>query len=103
MAPDAARDRTASQSLERARLHALLPSSGIEVGPPEAEDKLEISPLAHAILRAGEELDSERWQRTETIRVAYLRGDWETNDLALAARLLPGLMEEDTQEADPTA
>lgn len=46
--PDSGLDRAASPALERARLHALLPTSGILLAPPEAEDKLDISPLAHA-------------------------------------------------------
>lgn len=85
------RDQTGAAALERARLRALLPGSGISVAPPEAEDKLEISPLAHALLRAGEELDAARWQRVEALRVAYLRGQWEAEAETIAPRMLPGL------------
>jgi len=90
--PDAAQERAAAYALARTRLHALLPTSGIVLGPPETEDKLEISVLAHAILRAGDELDAQRLQRAERLRVAYLRGEFEIDVTRLAARMLPGLM-----------
>ncbi len=90
--PDHPTDRGAAQAAERARLQALLPSSGIDLHPPETEDKLSISPLAHAILRAGEALDAERWDRVEVLRTSYLRGDWAADAALIAARMLPGLM-----------
>lgn len=100
---DSGRDRAASPALERARLHALLPTSGILLAPPEAEDKLDISPLAHAIVRAGDALDMERAYRVEALRAAFLRGDWDADDSLVASRLLPGLMPTDAGEADPAA
>ncbi|MCW5965810.1 MAG: hypothetical protein KIT83_17355 [Bryobacterales bacterium] len=101
--PESVRDRAASPALERARLHALLPTSGILLAPPEAEDKLDISPLAHAIMRAGDALDMESAYRVEALRAAYLRGDWEADDSLVASRLLPGLLSSATSEAQHSA
>ncbi|MCU0228954.1 MAG: hypothetical protein MUF01_15085 [Bryobacterales bacterium] len=96
-APDHAAERAAAQAAERARLQALLPSSGIHLHPPETEDKLYISPLTHTILRAGEALDSERLARVEQLRARYLQGGWEVDDFHVAARMLPGLSSGDKE------
>jgi hypothetical protein len=86
--------------LSRARLQALLPDSGIVVGPPAAEDRLEISPLAHAILRAGVEMDSVESQRVGRLHLAYMGGTWEP-DASQTARALIAATVKAQQQADP--
>ncbi len=80
--------------LSRARLEALLPESGIVVGPPEADDRLEISPLAHAILRAGVEMDGVESERVAQLRAAYVGGVWEPDTLRVASGLVASAVAE---------
>lgn len=75
-------------ALGRARLEALLPTSGIQTGPPDTEDRLDISPLAHAILRANVELDGAETERAGLLRIAYFDGSWEPDAGQIALRLL---------------
>lgn len=85
--PETAPNLVAPRSPHRTRLDALLPSSGIVLGPPESEDKLDLSSLAHAILRTDEQLQLDQAQRVERLRVAFLRDDLEVDADALASAL----------------
>lgn len=87
--------RPASTSLEGApsplRVEELLPADGISIGPPGAEDRVEISPMAHLLLQANEQLAGAEDARAERIHAEYLRGRWEPDPERLAAHLMESM------------
>jgi hypothetical protein len=86
-----------------ANLGALLPSSGLSLGPPEVEDRLELSPVAHAILRAVDQLDQMQSERVAALRAGYLGEGLELEEELLAARLLHNAFSETAAHQGETA
>lgn len=88
--------RPGSMPLEGAllplRVQELLPAEGISIGPPGAEDRLEISPMAYMLLQANDQLASAEDVRTEWVHAEYLRGRWELDPGRLATRLVESMM-----------
>lgn len=82
--PDSTPQETAPSPL---RVRELLPSESIRIGPPGAEDKVEISAMAHMLLQASEWLASAEDSRLERLRTEYLKGHWEPDPERLASRL----------------
>lgn len=92
-APGAATDPA---RLTRARLEALLPSEGLQVGPPEAEDRLVLSAATQLVLRAGQELSVMERERLSYLRQAYLDGSWQVDASALAVSMVHVMKAEST-------
>lgn len=74
------------------RVQELLPAEGISIGPPGAEDRVEISPMAYMLLQANDKLAGSEEARTEWIHAEYLRGRWEFDPGRLATRLVESMM-----------
>ncbi|MCZ2154600.1 MAG: flagellar biosynthesis anti-sigma factor FlgM [Bryobacterales bacterium] len=73
------------------RVHELLPAESIRIGPPTAEDKLEISALAQMLLEASDRLAEADEGRIERLRAGYLQGAWTPDPDRLALRLVESM------------
>ena len=73
------------------RVQELLPAEGISIGPPGAEDRVEISAMAHLLLQASDQLALAEDARVERLHAEYLRGQREPNPDRLAARLVESM------------
>lgn len=73
------------------RVQELLPVEGISIGPPGAEDRVEISAMAHMLLQASDQLAGAEDARVERIHAEYLRGHREPDPERLAARLVESM------------
>lgn len=73
------------------RVQELLPVEGISIGPPGAEDRVEISAMAHMLLQASDRLAGAEEARVERIHAEYLRGQRPPNPERLAARLVESM------------
>ena len=82
------------------RLEELLPASGISLAPPATEDRLEISPLAHAILQASQHLETLQEERIASLRLQYLRGGLEVEDRVSARSIVDALLAESAPGAE---
>lgn len=70
------------------RVEALLPTSGISIGPPSAEDRVEISPLAHALTRMNQRLAELEVDHVNALRMHYIQGSYEVEAENLARAML---------------
>jgi hypothetical protein len=86
--PGGADGTRSGRQVAGAHLDALLPTSGVTIGPPELDDKLDLSPLAHAILRAVDQLEVIQSARVGELRSGFLREGLEVDADLLAARLM---------------
>ncbi len=73
------------------RVQELLPAEGISIGPPGAEDRVEISAMAHLLLQASDQLARAEDARVERLHAEYLRGRQEPDPERLAARLVESM------------
>lgn len=82
------------------RVQELLPAEGISIGPPGAEDRVEISAMAHLLLQASEQLAQSEEARVERIHAEYLRGRREPDPDRLATRLVESMARPGGGEAE---
>lgn len=73
------------------KVQELLPASGISIGPPSAEDRVEISVFAHTLLQASRHLADGEDERVERLHAAYARGRWTPDPERMASRLVASL------------
>lgn len=73
------------------KVQELLPASGISIGPPTAEDRVEISVFAHTLLQANRHLADGEEDRVEQLHAAYARGRWMPDAERMASRLVASL------------
>ena len=73
------------------RVQELLPVEGISIGPPGAEDRVEISAMAHLLLQAMDQLARGEEARVERLHADYLRGHRGPDPEALATSIVESL------------
>jgi hypothetical protein len=76
------------------RVKELLPATGVSIGPPSAEDKVEISPLANVVLQANNQLAESEEDRVERLHASYARGFWQIDAQQTAASLVKRMLAE---------
>lgn len=76
------------------RMKELLPATGVSIGPPSAEDKVEISPLANVVLQANNQLAEAEENRVERLHASYARGYWQADAAQTAASLVNRMLAE---------
>lgn len=82
------------------RVKELLPPSGISIGPPSAEDKVEISPLANVVLKANHYLTEAEEDRVERLHTSYARGFWQADPDRVAASLVKQMLADGLEGAE---
>jgi anti-sigma28 factor (negative regulator of flagellin synthesis) len=81
----------------------LLPASGVSIGPPSAEDKVEISPLANLLLQASNQFAEAEAERVARLHTSYARGYWKVDPERLAARMIDASAAEGRPAGDEAA
>jgi hypothetical protein len=81
------------------RIKELLPPTGVSIGPPGAEDKVEISPLANVVLQANNHLAESEEDRVERLHASYARGHWQADAQLTAASLVSRMLAEGREGA----